>query len=62
MADEEEGVGNLDARYADEVAAREKEVERLLQKKDKINALITALSNPPVSAKDSEIKVNILDI
>ena len=58
MADDREDnveVGD-DSQWLNEVVAREAEVSKLLQRKDKLNALKSALYNPPVSAKSSEIK------
>jgi hypothetical protein len=61
MADEKEEVAEIagasDAQLSAEVAARDIEVTKLLDKKDKTGALIAALYNPPVGAKSSDIKV-----
>lgn len=60
MADDKEDIQVetvSDTQLAAEVAAREAEVTKLLQKKDKVNALIAALYNPPVGAKAADIKV-----
>lgn len=42
-----------------EVLERGSKVEALLQKKDKANALLTSLQNPPVNSKSEELKVKI---
>lgn len=55
MTDEQD-IGD-DSQFLAEVSIREDQVNKLLQKKDKVNALITALYNPPVQAKSTEIKV-----
>ena len=65
MADKEDrddgGVAEVsDAQLQEEVAARLAEVNRLLTKKDKLNALRLCLSNPPVGAKAVEIKVFVI--
>lgn len=57
MADEEgTPTVNLAALRA-EIASRASQVDTLLAKKDKINALNIALQNPPVSSKSDELKV-----
>ena len=53
MGDEDSG---NDARYASELAERERSVENLLGKKDKKGALKAALSSPPVATKDQDLK------
>jgi len=61
MADDKDdamdAVGVSDAQLSTEVSARDNEVTKLLNKKDKAGALLAALYNPPVAAKNSEIKV-----
>ena len=43
---------------AAEVAERNSQVDLFLVKKDKINALVAALANPPVNTKEDSIKVS----
>lgn len=40
-----------------EVKRKSAEVEALLERKDKINALIVSLQNPPVNSKSDDLKV-----
>ncbi len=57
--DRDEGAAEVsdDAQLQEELAVRLADVNRLLAKKDKLNALKICLSNPPVGAKAPEIKV-----
>lgn len=63
MADDKDDAvdtaGVSDTQLSAEVSARDSEVTKLLLKKDKAGALIAALYNPPVAAKNAEIKVII---
>lgn len=45
---------------AGEVSARSSQVDLCLVKKDKVGALLAALSNPPVNSKEESIKVSRL--
>ncbi len=56
--DREENTGPSDAQLQEELTARNATVTQLLNKKDKQNALIACLNNPPVGAKSNDIKVN----
>jgi hypothetical protein len=62
MADDEENVKekNMDPQLLAEVQAREKEVNGLINRRDKKGAIVAALANPPVAAKDISIKVSKL--
>lgn len=42
-----------------EAKRKSAEVEALLEKKDKVNALIASLQNPPVNSKSEELKVSL---
>ncbi len=55
----EEVTGPSDAQLQEELTARNLTVTQFLNKKDKQNALIACLHNPPVTAKANEIKVFI---
>ena len=55
--DDKETSGVSDGQLLQEVIAREADVNNFLKKRDKSGALITALQNPPVGAKSSDIKV-----
>jgi hypothetical protein len=59
MADDEENVKekNMDPQLLAEVQAREKEVNGLINRRDKKGALAAALASPPIAAKDVAIKV-----
>ena len=56
MADEDEKVSN-DVALLSEVQTRNAEVIKLLSKREKTQALVLSLSNPPLGTKSIEIKV-----
>ena len=56
MADEDEKVSN-DVALLSEVQTRSAEVIKLLSKREKTQALVLSLSNPPLATKSIEIKV-----
>lgn len=45
-----------------EVKRKSAKVESLLEKKDKVNALIASLQNPPVNSKSEDLKVSFRSI
>lgn len=58
MADEkEDGPVVNDGQLSAEVSSRDSEVTGFLSRKDKTNALIASLQNPPTATKSVEIKV-----
>mmetsp|Transcript_9822 Transcript_9822/g.9922 ORF Transcript_9822/g.9922 Transcript_9822/m.9922 type:complete len:134 (-) Transcript_9822:230-631(-) len=56
MADEEGSAANLDNQLMTEVKQRDEDVRKLLVQRNKAGALSRALSNPPVTAKNNEVK------
>jgi hypothetical protein len=59
MADEIEGDGPVsDTQLLEEINTRKVEVDKLLAKKNKAQALQLALQNPPITTKTAEVKVN----
>ena len=61
MADEDEKVSN-DVALLSEVQTRSAEVIKLLSKREKTQALVLSLSNPPLATKSIEIKVKIISV
>ena len=58
MADEEKEQADVsDDTLMAEVTSRGNQVTALLNKREKTKALLLSLSNPPIQAKASEIKV-----
>ena len=57
MADMDEGVQVSDSQLQSEVGARKATVESFLSRKDKAGALAACLTNPPIQAKNNDIKV-----